>query len=90
MKINVAIIGLGVVGKRRRKYIEQNRDFNLVAVSDIRFKKNFLKKKIYHFKNYDDIFKIDKKLDCVFITLPNYLSAKVTIKALKKKNSCFL
>ena len=40
MKINVAIIGLGVVGKRR-KYIEQNRDFNLVAVSDIRFKKFF-------------------------------------------------
>ena len=45
MKINVAIIGLGVVGKRRRKYIEQNRYFNLIAVSDIRFKKNFIKKK---------------------------------------------
>ncbi len=89
MKINVAIIGLGVVGKRRRKYIEQNRYFNLIAVSDIRFKKNFIKKKIYHFKNYDDIFKINNKLDCVFITLPNYLSAKVTIEALKKKIHVF-
>ena len=38
-KIKVAIIGFGVVGKRRKKYIEKNKKYNLVAVSDIQFKK---------------------------------------------------
>ncbi len=89
MKINVAIIGLGVVGKKRRKYIEQNRYFNLIAVSDIRFKKNFVKKKIYHFKNYNDIFNSNLNINCIFITLPNYLSAKVTKFALQKKIHVF-
>ena len=88
-KINVAIIGLGVVGKKRKKYIQENKNFNLIAISDIRFKKNSIRNKIYYIKNYEDIFKMNKNLDCVFITLPNYLSAKVTIKALRKKINVF-
>ena len=89
-KINVAIIGgFGDVGKKRKKYIQENKNFNLVAISDIRFKKNFIRNKIHYIKNYEDIFKINKNLDCVFITLPNYLSAKLTIKALSRKIHVF-
>ena len=40
MKLNVAIIGFGVVGRKRREFIENNKKYNLVAVSDIIFKKN--------------------------------------------------
>lgn len=89
-KINVAIIGgFGDVGKKRKKYIQENKNFNLVAISDIRFKKNFIRNKIHYIKNYEDLFKININLDCVFITLPNYLSAKVTIKALSRKIHVF-
>tara|TARA_B100002051_G_C16708863_1_gene625474 strand:+ start:896 stop:1882 length:987 start_codon:yes stop_codon:yes gene_type:complete len=84
MKINVAIIGLGVVGKKRKYFIEKNSKYNLVAASDIRFKKNFVRNKILYFKNFNEIFKLNIKIDAIFITLPNYLSAKVTIKAIKK------
>ena len=89
MKINVAIIGLGVVGKKRREFIEKNKNYNLVAVSDVFFKKNFTRKKVHYFKNFEDIFKMNNKPDAIFITLPNYLSTKVTILALKKNIHVF-
>ena len=89
MKLNVAIIGYGVVGKRRREFIDKNKNYNLVAISDIRFKRNFIRKGVLFFKNYKDVFTLFEKLDCVFITLPNYLSAKVTTLALKKDLNVF-
>ena len=89
MKINVAIIGLGVVGKRRKKYIELNKNYNLVAVSDIRFKNNFTRNEIIYLKNYKDMFKLKKNIKVIFITLPNYLSSEVTIMALKKNIHVF-
>ena len=46
-------------------------------------------KKINYFKNFEDVFKMSNKLDVVFITLPNYLSSKVTILALKKNINVF-
>ena len=44
-KINVGIIGFGVVGQRRKKFIINNRNYNLITISDVRFSKNFKKKK---------------------------------------------
>ena len=44
-KISTAIIGLGVVGKRRKYFIEKNPNYKIIAISDVRFKKNFKKKK---------------------------------------------
>ena len=37
-KIEVAIVGLGLVGQRRRKFIQKNKNYNLRFVSDVRFK----------------------------------------------------
>ena len=82
--IKVAIIGCGVVGLRRKTYIEKNKTYSLVAVSDIKFSKNHIyKKKISYFKYYDDLIN-NIKLDAVFVTLPNYLASEVTIKCIKK------
>ena len=39
-KIKVGIIGLGVVGKRRRFFIDRNKDYKLTCASDINFKKS--------------------------------------------------
>jgi len=82
-KINVGIIGFGVVGQRRKKFIIDNRNYNLISISDVRFSKNFKKKKISYYKNYQDVLKL-QNLDAVFVTLPNYLASKVTIDFLKK------
>jgi len=87
-KINVAIIGLGVVGQRRKKFIEENKNFNIIAISDIKFKKNFTKNKILYYRNYNDIFEL-QNLDAVFVTLPNYLAANVTMNFLKKQIHVF-
>ncbi len=88
-KINVAIVGLGVVGKRRKEFIEKNKYYNLIAISDSRFKKNFKRKNIKYFRDFRDLFKIEKKLNSIFITLPNYLSSKITIYALKNNTNVF-
>ena len=86
-KISAAIIGLGVVGKRRRFFIEKNRNYKIIAISDIRFKKNFKKKNILYFKNYKYL--LNLKLDCVFITLPNYLAPIATKEFLRKGINVF-
>ena len=86
-KLRTAIIGMGVVGKRRKYFIEKNNNYQIVAVSDIKFKKNIKKNKIYYYKNYKSI--EFHKLDCVFVTLPNYLAPIVTSKFLKKNISVF-
>ena len=85
--IEVGVIGFGVVGKRRIDYILKQKNLKLKYISDIKFKKNFSKKKIFFFKNYLDIIK--KKPKAVFITLPNYLAAKVTRLCLSKKIHVF-
>ena len=41
-KISTAIIGLGVVGKRRKYFIEKNPNYKIIAISDT-FKKCNLK-----------------------------------------------
>ena len=89
MKLNTAIIGFGVVGKRRKEFIEKSKNYKLIAISDIKFKKNFQRKDISYFKNYNDIFKSSLNINCIFITLPNYLSVKVTKIALQKKIHVF-
>ena len=86
-KLIVGIIGYGVVGKRRKTFIDKNKFFEVKFVSDITFKKNFSINKIKYFKHYTDL--LDQELDAVFVTLPNYLAAKVTQTCLRKKIHVF-
>ncbi len=86
-KIEVAIVGLGLVGQRRRKFIQKNKNYNLRFVSDVRFKNNFNSNKILYFQNYRDI--PTNNLNAVFITLPNYLAPEVTIYFLKRNIHVF-
>ena len=43
IKLKAAIIGMGVVGKRRKYFIEKNNNYKIIAVSDITFKKDVKK-----------------------------------------------
>ena len=85
--IKVGIIGFGVVGQRRKKYIVKNRSYELLCVSDISFKKDFKTKKINFYRDYKKF--TNHNLDAVFITLPNYLAVKVTSFFLKKNIHVF-
>ena len=80
--LKTAIIGYGVVGKKRKLFIEQNKNYKLLYISDIKFKKNIKNKSITFYKNYKEILK--QNIDVVFITLPTYLAARVTIAFLKR------
>ncbi len=85
--IRVGVIGFGVVGKRRKKYILENKFYKLICISDISFKKDNAHNKIIYYKDYKRFTKHD--LDAVFITLPNYLAVKVTSFFLKKNIHVF-
>lgn len=89
MKIlRVGIAGYGVVGKKRKKFIDQNKKFNIVAISDISFKKKITqKKKIFLIQNYKSLF--DFNLDVIFICLPNRFASEATILALKNNVHIF-
>ncbi len=87
--MKVAIIGLGVVGLRRKIFIDKNNFIKLTAISDIKFKEKFFtRNKVHCYRNYNDLIN-NENLDAVFITLPNYLAAKVTIMCLKKNLHVF-
>ena len=86
-KIKVAIIGMGVVGTKRKFFLSTNNKYLIKYVSDNRFKKDFTKNDITYYKDYTKI--PFKNIDAVFVTLPNYLAPKVTIYFLKKKIHVF-
>lgn len=86
-KIKVAIIGMGVVGKKRKFFLSRNKKYIVKYISDIRFKKDFIRKNITYFKDYKKI--PFKNIDAVFITLPNFLAPKATIYFLKKNIHVF-
>ncbi len=84
-KLKVGIAGYGVVGKRRRIYIDQNPYLETVSISDISFPKDYTDST--GVKYYSDYKKLnDSSLDILFVSLPNYLAAEATIKGLE--NGC--
>ena len=81
-KLKVGIAGYGVVGKRRRIYIDQNPHLETVCVSDINFSNSGkLEDGVEFFTNYKDLFQ--KEIDVLFVSLPNYLASEATIKGLE-------
>ena len=87
--MRVAIIGLGIIGLRRKIFIDKNNFFKLTAISDIKFNKKFsTRNQVNYYRNYNDLIN-NENLDAVFITLPNYLASRVTITCLKKNLHVF-
>jgi len=85
MKLRVGIIGYGVVGKKRRVFIDDNPNFETICVSDISFNSNgTFPDGVKYYSNYNNVF--DQDIDVIFVSLPNYLAAEVTISGLE--NNC--
>ena len=74
-KLRVGIVGYGIVGKRRREYIDRNKYLKTVAVSDINFKKDgVFSSGLLYFNDYKKIFSAN--LDILFVCLPNRYAPK--------------
>jgi predicted dehydrogenase len=81
-KLKVGIAGFGVVGQRRRHYIDKHPALETVAVCDNVFGKDInsiIGLRCY--KNYQSLLK--EPLDLLFVSLPNYLAPEVTIGGLE-------
>ena len=84
MKIlKIGIAGYGIVGKKRHIFIDENINAKVVAICDQNFKEDsVLENNIRSFTNYQDL--LNEDLDILFVCLPNFLAAEVTIKGLEK------
>lgn len=82
-RLRVGIAGYGIVGKRRRQFIDINRNMTTVAVSDINFPQECTAPDgVRCYPSYQGLFK--EKLDVLFVSLPNYLAAEATVEGLER------
>ena len=82
-KLRVGIAGYGVVGKRRRQFVDLNSNMITVAVSDSNFdQEGTAPDGVKFYPAYQGLF--NEKLDALFVSLPNYLAAEATIAGLEK------
>ena len=81
--LKVGIAGYGVVGQRRRQFIDQHPRLKTVAVCDQRFERpGTLPDGVRSFSDYRQL--LDQPLDALFVSLPTYLAADVTIAGLER------
>jgi predicted dehydrogenase len=81
--LRVGIAGYGVVGKRRRQFIDEHPRMKTVAVCDQKFRSSGrFKDGVRFYRRPTDLLR--QKLDVLFVCLPNYLAADLTVKALGK------
>jgi predicted dehydrogenase len=77
-KLRVGIAGYGVVGKRRREFIDRHPRLATVAVSDVAFGGDGIAPDgVRHFADFRRL--ADEKLDALFVCLPNDLAPEATI-----------
>lgn len=82
-KLKVGIAGYGVVGKRRRQFIDQHPLFKVTAVCDQNYTESgTFSDGMRFYTNYKDL--LTEELDVLFVCLPNYLAPEVTIAGLEK------
>lgn len=86
--LRVGIAGYGVVGKRRRLYIDTHPRLKTVAVCDKVFTGGGqLEDGVLHFSNYMDLLEVP--MDILFVCVPNYLAAEITIAGLNREIHVF-
>lgn len=80
----IGIVGYGVVGKRRRQFIDLHPALETVAVSDTGFTPGVTH--VDGVRAYHDHKKLleEEGLDAVFVSVPNFVAPEITMAALKK------
>jgi len=77
-KLHVGIAGYGLVGKRRRIFIDQHPQMQTVAVCDQTFNETgVMRDGLRYYSHYRQL--LEEKLDILFVSLPVYIAPEVTI-----------
>lgn len=88
VKLKVGIAGYGIVGNRRRQYIDEHSHLQTVAVCDQKFTSaGVMPDGVKYFTTYQEL--IEQPLDVLFVSLPNYLAADATIAGLSRDMHVF-
>ena len=86
--LRVGIAGYGVVGKRRRKCVDQNPNINIKKKSDRVFGgSGILEDGVHYYQDYKSLLR--EQLDVLIICLTNALAAEVTIAGLENNLHVF-
>jgi predicted dehydrogenase len=81
-RLRVGIAGFGVVGRRRRVFIDANPHLKTVAVSDVTFgQQGVTEDGLRCYPDYSGLFR--EPLDVLFVSLPNHLASEATIAGLQ-------
>ncbi|MDE0539633.1 MAG: Gfo/Idh/MocA family oxidoreductase [Rhodospirillales bacterium] len=87
-KLRIGIAGFGVVGKRRRKFIDAHPDLTTVAVCDRTFERQQTADDgLDSFSDYRRL--LEKELDALFVCMTNDMAAEVTIAGLERGLNVF-
>jgi predicted dehydrogenase len=81
-KLRVGIAGYGVVGKRRREFIDQNPHLETIAVSDKLLTPGIMDDGVSCYSDARSL--MTENLDILFVSLPNNLAPEITIEGLKR------
>jgi predicted dehydrogenase len=84
MKIlKVGIAGYGIVGKKRHQFINNHPQMTVIAICDQIFSQDLNAiNGVVCFNDYKQLLKME--LDILFVCLPNFIAAEVTIAGLEK------
>jgi len=87
--LRVGIAGYGVVGKRRRQFIDLRSDMRTVAVCDQHFDcSGTFDDGVRHYANYSSMLEREQ-LDALFVCLTNDVAAEATIAGLERNLHVF-
>jgi predicted dehydrogenase len=83
MSLRIGIAGFGVVGKRRREFINLRDDMGVVAVCDRIFDgQGILEDGTKTFAGYHEL--LNQDLDALFVCISNDMAAEITVAGLEK------
>ena len=83
-KLRIGIAGYGVVGRRRRHFIDQRPDMETVAVCDRTYStEGTLADGVRHYSHYSRLLEAEQ-LDALFVCLTNDIAAEVTCAGLER------
>lgn len=81
--LRVGIAGYGVVGKRRRQFIDAHPEMRTVAVCDQRLPGDgSFEDGVHHYTCYEGL--LGEELDALFVCLSNDMAAEVTVAGLER------
>jgi len=82
-QLKVGIAGYGIVGKRRRLFIDKHPKLRTIAICDQNFKeRGTMADGVKCFPDYHQL--LEEPLDALFVSFPNYLAPEATIAGLER------